>query len=614
MNKSELINNLTNYLSIAESDKLLFLELFFKRISEVLKIGQSLYIEGFGYFNLVNGNIKDEYLIESDNENYKNNFNVIVFLGEDELNEFSSAGIVFNTPIIDNDVYHSVDFAFRLSIGKQVIPLRGIPFDSIKIPAYGNENKKFLESAVERIISKSSLSKKNDELLELVIDENIFNESPVQLRWIKKNEQAEAINTNTNRTIAKTDSYLNKYQKRANDLVNTKWEFMEDVPDQLAKTLDTPIYKENENIITAEEEVENIIDKVSNEEKPVHKNIVSDEDEFIIEEIYYEDAQDKLIKSKYDYTKNQESLDEEIIIFEPDELKDGIIKENKTISEQQLSAQYHIPVVETINESENILSKINEEKEQDIPKIFENESVNKVEDIISNTLSKQSDDLENNDVDNKSSDCIKENIVESESIVSPKNKKRKLVLISAFILLLLIVAVVVYWYLEIYTKNIVQIEPKEIVLNLNNANIIKRDFGIPISYPYLVKDSVIKYKDTINTTFEEKQVIKKMTEDVKVEKQKIELPMKKDIQINKLPAEQLVDAGNYIYKRGEVFVVQVASFKSKSVAESEVAKYRNKGYKSFVEETSLNNRGLWYRVKVGNFSSLNEAKKFIEKK
>ena len=59
--------------------------------------------------------------------------------------------------------------------------------------------------------------------------------------------------------------------------------------------------------------------------------------------------------------------------------------------------------------------------------------------------------------------------------------------------------------------------------------------------------------------------------------------------------------------------MQVASFRSKSIAENEAGKYRNKGYNSFVEQAEIPGRGLWYRIRVGDFSSIDEAKNFISK-
>ncbi|HRP92364.1 MAG TPA: SPOR domain-containing protein [Ignavibacteriaceae bacterium] len=71
--------------------------------------------------------------------------------------------------------------------------------------------------------------------------------------------------------------------------------------------------------------------------------------------------------------------------------------------------------------------------------------------------------------------------------------------------------------------------------------------------------------------------------------------------------------GNNIFKYGNFYVVQVASFRASSISENEAGKYRNKGYNAFVEEAEIPNRGKWYRVRVGNFSTKEEAQIFVDK-
>jgi len=47
------------------------------------------------------------------------------------------------------------------------------------------------------------------------------------------------------------------------------------------------------------------------------------------------------------------------------------------------------------------------------------------------------------------------------------------------------------------------------------------------------------------------------------------------------------------------FIVQVAAFTSLKEAESAKAKLSAKGYSATVAETNLNDKGTWYRVRVG---------------
>ncbi len=69
--------------------------------------------------------------------------------------------------------------------------------------------------------------------------------------------------------------------------------------------------------------------------------------------------------------------------------------------------------------------------------------------------------------------------------------------------------------------------------------------------------------------------------------------------------------GNYIYQYPEGVVVQVSSWKSKSIALSEVQRYRDAGYTAFAEKAEIQGMGLYYRVRVGYFKSLSEAENFV---
>lgn len=69
-----------------------------------------------------------------------------------------------------------------------------------------------------------------------------------------------------------------------------------------------------------------------------------------------------------------------------------------------------------------------------------------------------------------------------------------------------------------------------------------------------------------------------------------------------------------IFSDGNLFVVQVSSWKTASVAKNELVKLEAKGYNAFIHEVYINSKRATYnRVRVGFFNSLNEAKE-IERK
>ena len=62
-----------------------------------------------------------------------------------------------------------------------------------------------------------------------------------------------------------------------------------------------------------------------------------------------------------------------------------------------------------------------------------------------------------------------------------------------------------------------------------------------------------------------------------------------------------------------MYAVQVSSWKTKSIAMSEAKKYLDSGYDTFIEQTELNDKGTYYRVRVGGFKTLEEAENFLKK-
>ncbi len=67
-----------------------------------------------------------------------------------------------------------------------------------------------------------------------------------------------------------------------------------------------------------------------------------------------------------------------------------------------------------------------------------------------------------------------------------------------------------------------------------------------------------------------------------------------------------------IYKYGERFVVQVSSWQSKEKADHQVDLFSSTENKAFIEEAKLGGT-IWYRVRVGYFSALDDAKKYLNK-
>ncbi|MBF0569372.1 MAG: SPOR domain-containing protein [Candidatus Omnitrophica bacterium] len=62
----------------------------------------------------------------------------------------------------------------------------------------------------------------------------------------------------------------------------------------------------------------------------------------------------------------------------------------------------------------------------------------------------------------------------------------------------------------------------------------------------------------------------------------------------------------------DTYAIQVYSFKDKARAEAALDKLKAKNYKAYIMVSDLGARGVWYRVRVGTFTSEDEAKKIFD--
>lgn len=64
-----------------------------------------------------------------------------------------------------------------------------------------------------------------------------------------------------------------------------------------------------------------------------------------------------------------------------------------------------------------------------------------------------------------------------------------------------------------------------------------------------------------------------------------------------------------IFSDGNLYCIQISSWRNKSTADRQAEKFRKMGYNSFVTEVYISSkRSTWYRVRVGYFNTLKEAR------
>lgn len=69
----------------------------------------------------------------------------------------------------------------------------------------------------------------------------------------------------------------------------------------------------------------------------------------------------------------------------------------------------------------------------------------------------------------------------------------------------------------------------------------------------------------------------------------------------------------YLYSDGNRYTLQISSWKTRSVAEKEVEKFRHAGYDAYIMIKNPNSTSPFYCIRIGDFASLNEAEQFYKK-
>jgi len=690
MTKAELIRKIAKYVGVPDTDAKIFFELFLKKTSAVVEVGQSIFVKDFGYFHLIKGSIKKPVFSFKDNEVSEEEVELVLFSEDKDLRKSDTKGLVFNIPFFDEEDYHPIDSSFSLSIGKPLIPLRGVPFDEIYIPTSGYEYRRLIESKVEKLIAGSEIIETEEKFPTLVIDARAYNSNQVHLQWNEETDSGSTDDSISNDFVTEKPE-LSEYEKQAKELKNIAWDFGEDLSKQIEAESILDITDERlkqdksvqEKISKVPESdfIENVETKIelSNEIKIIPEPLSEVVNQFI-EEIVEDDSSKKLNELLENESTTAEFEAENLIDDSADNLNEILENESETVKfdlEKEIVIE-NVKVDYIINlddidllkdDLKENISEVNADKEieikdevpdneswestskyfetykpvAEIPVDEETESETELtEDIILENDQVAEEIKENNEIEepNMNSEIPKEadevmddkNKLESEEVIEQKAeyfqpaKKKNLVAFIVFPLLVILVSAALYWYLEFYKKNKTPIESKPIVMKIDNAKIISRSFDIPVSFPYQPKLNETIISETVPEKIEQPQdlstekIVDKKPEQKKPEEKKIEKvePKKENIESSKpnnniIPTGKSLNVGNNIYKYGNYFVVQVAAFRSKVISDNEAGKYRNKGYTAIVEAAEIPERGTWYRVRVGNFSTKEEAQNFVNK-
>jgi cell division protein FtsN len=115
---------------------------------------------------------------------------------------------------------------------------------------------------------------------------------------------------------------------------------------------------------------------------------------------------------------------------------------------------------------------------------------------------------------------------------------------------------------------------------------------------------------------EEKPEIKSLSSNElrEFEKIKIDIPLTTKEPVQKYDQENERALANAIFTDGNLYCIQVSSWKTRAYADRELKKLLSDGFDAFIVSVKpANKRSIWNRVRVGYFSTLKEAKA-IQKK
>ena len=634
MTKAELIRKISKRSGVPDTEAKVFFEILLSNMSKKLKYGEAIKLKGFGYFQLRQGIIKKLSSLEEEQNNLMTT-DLFVFSPLNKETEHESENLIFNVPENTVNEFESLDAHFSISINKPIIPLLGKNEIDYFIPPTGNELEKLFESKVEKILEDVEIITehvKGNEVL--IIKANVFDPSQFEFNWEESKAGSEE---------SKDERNITKEIENSSEYEHVEWDFGENLSKQIEEesildvgaetnlsegeleefntglewNFEPPVTEESKPQDTSKRDIENKKDKPRETEL---KGKINEDKDYLntrefeervgeeikkfqrVEALTSKDKNEKpkdplsLTKSEMNLSwnfneENRKKDDEDFLKSIDDEMKG---EENKKKKEPALKDDF-IPVVK--------------KKDEDFPK-------------HKSSLKKN---LKSNKDDSKIYNLLNQKPLKTGVLKSNTQKKiggRTTVIFFIALLTIIIVGTALLMYLKssrlsIFDSN--KINSKKLS-QAGSPVVINRNFDIPVSYPYL------KSERKENLTLEgvdSSLIFNKKTNEVKQTspdntQSKLnndnpgnsEKSLKTSSSKNNEPSIKIL---NNIYKRGNIFVVQVSSWKTESIAYEQAAKFKKKGYTTYVEKTMIPGRGDWYRVRVGNFKTLGIAKIFNEK-
>jgi hypothetical protein len=616
MTKAEIIRKLAKRAGITDLDAKVFFEAFLRKALLRLNPGDSVKVNGFGYFQRRTGRIKNNIDLDIN----KVCTDLIIFYPFRNENEEGNENLIFDVPVKAEEEYNLIDSYFSISFGKPVIPLKDANLSEFYIPPVGNELIRLIEIRAEKLLDETEVVEnyiKGNELL--LIDSGVINPNQMEINWEENN-------------IARGSEGEIFSSGESNDPSDkTSWDFGEDLEKQIQEEsiLDTGSEDKlfvdyddlkglnwefgiNEKVAPVrKEEVEN--EKPADNESDKFQRVKSFASEFKIDQNKF-----GLTKSEMDLTwtfgPEDNDEDSELLKSITHEINDNGFAEVKY---HKRKYKFETDISEPSDEEHNLpvepefISRFEQETKPDVdllPDMIPGEKeLEEIEEKLNEKLPEQDSITESDKTINK--------IIEGYPLISertPGYTKKKGLGIFVISALVLVLCGSVLLYIKL-TNMITPSKPgkkTETVSNNVSSVTIERDFDIPVTYPYLhdnsVKPPVDPLSGNLSTPVDLKET-KSPEESKSVDKATPKSEIKKDA--NNLKPVKLKE---FIYKSGDKYLVQVSSWPSEPAALKHASYFKNKGFETEIEKAYLG-KGFWYRVRVGYFKSESEAETFYNK-
>ena len=635
MTTIELINIVAKKADIRESEAKFFFELFIKRLSDRMKPGESFKFSDVGYFHLraakkTGGRGEDEKAGSGNDKIY-----VLLFSKEQEQMDDLENNLIFNIHDIPAGEHDEIDSYFSLSVGKPVLPVEGVTDGELFHNQTGIERRKALLSEAEQLVS---ITEKLEGVMgneEITIDKSLLLKGKIELLKSEPLSDETSItgedtfpgSENIRNRTPNFDEYISgkikngttpqpeKGVKPEADLDESSseklpWNFGRNAFDKKVdykreESEDIPPEKEQDEEEEPVEEIET--------GKPSDELIEAKEDESETEASPRSD--EEIDKDSTDFGIEQEEVQTEKEIEHDEKLK-SIIDDYITKNEPEKFGafervkSYVSNVKKDKTEQEEII------EETDEPELAEIEE----ETTDDGFLEVQSKSTEYH-LDNDKAKIKKEKETASskksrrEDRYLYKKTKRSIVpFLVAFFAIVFVVAIV-YLYMEsdsIFKSEEIEEDILPIV-RPTSVTVVEREYIFPVTYPYSVSETGEEIPGINLALFSDEEIVfKRPVPKQEIDKKEEETTVTKEDEQSS-SEESLGLVSKNIYKYKDYYVVQVAAFKSYSIAKEEAKKYEEMGYNTFVEIAEITDQGTWFRLRVGDFTTREKANSFASK-